>query len=187
MKKIRIKDIVKLSNDLDMMGHINQADLLDGVIGLLLGGPSNREGGVIIINDEIEDLGRGIGDSLYDGSGISDEQVAGASEALNYYPENLRDFVDGIEEGITGEEVYTITTEDDRGFKIKNDILKDLSPEDIHNEADKLKIKWDDNKKFMNRCKELVGKKHLDDMSQEELEIILLVLKNEKFYFKKSS
>jgi len=187
VKKISIKNIIKSANDLDMMGHVDHADLLDGVLGLLLGSPSENKNSIMIIDDEIEGLGQGIGDGLYEGRELLEEETAGASEVLNYYPEQLRNFIDGIEEGITGEDIYTVTTEDERGFKVKNDILEDLSPEDIHGAAEENDIKWDDNKKFMNRCKEIVGKKHLDDMSQEELEIILLVIRNEKFYFKKSS
>ena len=68
MKKISIKNIIKSANELDMMGHVEHADLLDGVVGLLLGGSASNENSIVIIDDEIEGLGQDIGDSLYEES-----------------------------------------------------------------------------------------------------------------------
>ena len=52
-----------------------------------------------------------------------------------------------------------------------------ISVEDIHNRADKLGIRWDDDAKFMSWTKELTGKSHLDKMTNEELSIIYTALK----------
>jgi len=49
---------------------------------------------------------------------------------------------------------------------------EDLEPKDIHDLADNKNVKWDNDPDFMNKSKELTGKKHLDDMDQDELEII---------------
>jgi hypothetical protein len=49
---------------------------------------------------------------------------------------------------------------------------KIIKPTDIHYLADKKGIPWDDNRKFMNYTSKLVGKKHLDDMTPEELRTV---------------
>ena len=43
-----------------------------------------------------------------------------------------------------------------------------ISVEDIHKRADELGIPWDDNRAFMSWTKELTGKSHLDDLTDEE-------------------
>tara|TARA_R110002020_G_scaffold50716_2_gene143064 strand:+ start:11964 stop:12521 length:558 start_codon:yes stop_codon:yes gene_type:complete len=52
---------------------------------------------------------------------------------------------------------------------------------DVHDAADAAKIKWDDNEEFMNRTEKLVGEKHLDDMTKEELHTIIRAIKTESF------
>jgi hypothetical protein len=49
---------------------------------------------------------------------------------------------------------------------------KIIKPADIHYIADKKGIPWDNNRKFMNYTNKLVGKKHLDDMTSEELRTV---------------
>jgi hypothetical protein len=52
---------------------------------------------------------------------------------------------------------------------------------DIHKIADKMGISWDGDKEFMSWCKDILGKKHLDDMSEVELIMIYNRLKNGKY------
>lgn len=59
--------------------------------------------------------------------------------------------------------------------------IEKIKAEDIHDAADAAKIKWDDNEEFMNRTEELVGKKHLDDMTKEELHAIIRAIKTKSF------
>jgi hypothetical protein len=47
-----------------------------------------------------------------------------------------------------------------------------LTPEDIHDLADKKNIIWDEDPAFMKLTQELTGKKHLDDLNQKELRIM---------------
>lgn len=42
-------------------------------------------------------------------------------------------------------------------------------------------ISWDGDKDFMSWCEGIVGKRHLDDMSEPELIMIYIRLKNEKY------
>jgi hypothetical protein len=56
-----------------------------------------------------------------------------------------------------------------------------MTPKDIHSIADKMGISWDGDKKFMSWCQSVVGKKHLDDMSEVELIMIYSRLKNGKY------
>jgi hypothetical protein len=51
-----------------------------------------------------------------------------------------------------------------------------ISVEDIHNRADELGIPWDDNTQFMNWTKEIAGKSHLDDLTDEELSTVYVAL-----------
>ena len=53
---------------------------------------------------------------------------------------------------------------------------KPASIEDIHQLADKLKISWDKNAKFMEWTEELTGKSHLDDMTSKELKKVYAAL-----------
>jgi hypothetical protein len=44
-----------------------------------------------------------------------------------------------------------------------------MKTDSIHKLADSLGISWDGDKTFMKWCNQLVGKKHLDDMTSDEL------------------
>lgn len=44
-----------------------------------------------------------------------------------------------------------------------------MTPRTIHKLADSLGVSWDGDKNFMRWCSQIVGKEHLDDMTQEEL------------------
>lgn len=44
-----------------------------------------------------------------------------------------------------------------------------MTTETIHKLADSLGVSWDGDKHFMDWCSQIVGKKHLDDMTSEEL------------------
>jgi hypothetical protein len=67
-----------------------------------------------------------------------------------------------------------------------------LTPKDIHDAADYHNIKWDEDPAFMLISEQLTSKKHLDDMSQEELQSVFDEIthnpapftKNASFYFK---
>ncbi len=52
---------------------------------------------------------------------------------------------------------------------------------DIHKIADKMNVSWDGDKNFMSWCDSIVGKKHLDDMTEVELIMIYNRLKNGKY------
>ena len=52
---------------------------------------------------------------------------------------------------------------------------------DIHKIANKMGVHWDGDKQFMSWCQGIVGKKHLDDMSEVELIMIYNRLKNGKY------
>jgi len=52
---------------------------------------------------------------------------------------------------------------------------------DIHKIADKMGIEWDGDKNFMSWCQDVIGKKHLDDMSEVELIMIYNRIKNGKY------
>lgn len=56
-----------------------------------------------------------------------------------------------------------------------------MKPSAIHNLANKLGLSWDGDKNFMNWCKGIVGKQHLDDMTEPELIMVYIKLKNGKF------
>jgi hypothetical protein len=56
-----------------------------------------------------------------------------------------------------------------------------MTPNSIHKIADKIGISWDGDKNFMSWCNDIVGKKHLDDMSEVELIMIYNRLKNGKY------
>ena len=56
-----------------------------------------------------------------------------------------------------------------------------MIPKDIHKIADTMGVLWDGDKKFMEWCNSIVGKKHLDDMSEPELIMIYNRLKNRKY------
>lgn len=53
-----------------------------------------------------------------------------------------------------------------------------MTTETIHKLADNLGVSWDGDKNFMDWCSQIVGKKHLDDMSGNELLTIYTHLKN---------
>lgn len=52
---------------------------------------------------------------------------------------------------------------------------------DIHKIADKMGIDWDGDKDFMTWCNRIVGKSHLDDMSEVELIMIYNRIKTGKY------
>jgi hypothetical protein len=56
-----------------------------------------------------------------------------------------------------------------------------MIPKDIHKIADKMKVNWDGDKNFMSWCQDVIGKRHLDDMSEVELIMIYNRLKNGKY------
>jgi len=56
-----------------------------------------------------------------------------------------------------------------------------MKPTDIHKIAKKMGISWDGDKKFMFWCKKLVGKSHLDDMTETELITIYNKIKNDTY------
>jgi hypothetical protein len=53
-----------------------------------------------------------------------------------------------------------------------------MTPEHIHKIATKMGISWDDDRDFMSWCQKTVGKKHLDDMIEDELVLIYNKIKN---------
>ena len=54
--------------------------------------------------------------------------------------------------------------------------LSEISIKDIHKRADELGISWDNDAGFMERTKELTGKSHLDDLTDEELSEVYAAL-----------
>ena len=56
-----------------------------------------------------------------------------------------------------------------------------MKPIAIHRIANTMDISWDGDKNFMDWCETIVGKRHLDDMSEPELIMIYIRLKNGKF------
>jgi hypothetical protein len=56
-----------------------------------------------------------------------------------------------------------------------------MTPKSIHKIATKMDVAWDGDKNFMAWCQTIVGKEHLDDMSEVELIMIYNRLKNGKF------
>jgi len=45
-----------------------------------------------------------------------------------------------------------------------------MTPEGVHAIADRVGVPWDDDESFMDRCELLTGKRHLDDMDEEQLQ-----------------
>lgn len=56
-----------------------------------------------------------------------------------------------------------------------------MTTESIHKLANSLGVSWDGDPHFMNWCHSLVGKKHLDDMSEGELLKVYMELKNGRY------
>lgn len=56
-----------------------------------------------------------------------------------------------------------------------------MIPKDVHKIADKMGVSWDGDKNFMSWCQDVVGKRHLDDMSEVELIMIYNRLKVGKY------
>lgn len=52
------------------------------------------------------------------------------------------------------------------------------TPKDVHNLADTLNVSWDDDPGFMAWTKQVVGKEHLDDMSEKELLAVVGAMKS---------
>jgi hypothetical protein len=53
-----------------------------------------------------------------------------------------------------------------------------MTVENLHKIADRLGVKWDGDKEFMNWTQTLTGKRHLDDMSEQELMKVASALEN---------
>ena len=53
------------------------------------------------------------------------------------------------------------------------------TPKDVHALADELDISWDDDPGFMSWTKKVVGKEHLDDMSEKELRGVMSAMKSD--------
>lgn len=53
-----------------------------------------------------------------------------------------------------------------------------MTVENIHRIAKRLGVESDGNKEFMNWCNQLTGKRHLDDMSEEQLMKVAAALEN---------
>lgn len=80
--------------------------------------------------------------------------------------------------GTTAEDLWArfplarITNEMPGGEALKQGLRPALKPdptvEDIHAIADQKKIKWDNDQRFMKMTEELTGKKHLDELNQDE-------------------
>jgi hypothetical protein len=56
-----------------------------------------------------------------------------------------------------------------------------MTKEQVHRMADKMGVSWDGDKNFISWCNQIVGKGHLDDMSEVELIMIYNRLKNGKY------
>ena len=56
-----------------------------------------------------------------------------------------------------------------------------MTPKSIHKIATKMGVAWDGDKNFMSWCQTIVGKEHLDDMSEVELIMIYNRVKNGKY------
>jgi hypothetical protein len=56
-----------------------------------------------------------------------------------------------------------------------------MIPVNIHKIADKMGISWDGDKNFISWCDQVVGKGHLDDMTEVELIMIYNRIKNGKY------
>jgi len=59
-----------------------------------------------------------------------------------------------------------------------------LSPSDVHDLADSLGIKWDNDATFLEWSQKLTNKKHLDDMTQSELKTVMDGLRNRQAMLK---
>ena len=57
-----------------------------------------------------------------------------------------------------------------------------LKPEDVHHLADKLNIPWDNDPDFLEWTKSVTGKKHLDDLNQNELKSVMTALNEKKAF-----
>lgn len=53
-----------------------------------------------------------------------------------------------------------------------------MTVQNLHKIADRLGVKWDGDKDFMKWSYDLTGKRHLDDMSEEQLMMIASALEN---------
>lgn len=53
-----------------------------------------------------------------------------------------------------------------------------MKTETIHKLADSLGVSWDGDKNFMDWCSQIIGKRHLDDMTHDELLRIFNELKS---------
>ena len=64
---------------------------------------------------------------------------------------------------------------------------KEITKKDVHDAADKANISWDNDPSFLDESKDITGKKHLDEMTNDQLSQMLNKIKNEPDRFKKKS
>lgn len=53
-----------------------------------------------------------------------------------------------------------------------------MTVKNVHSIANRLGIEWNENKEFMDWCRKLTGKRHLDDMTEEQLMKVASALEN---------
>lgn len=53
-----------------------------------------------------------------------------------------------------------------------------MTVKNVHSIAKRMGVDWDENREFMEWCRKLTGKGHLDDMSEEQLSKIAAALEN---------
>lgn len=51
--------------------------------------------------------------------------------------------------------------------QIIREAFSEVTPEQVHQAADKAGIEWDNNEEFMDFSEKITGKRHIDDMSSE--------------------
>jgi len=54
--------------------------------------------------------------------------------------------------------------------------FEQLDPKQVHAIADALRIPWDDDEAFMDVSEDVTGKRHLDDMTRDELQLVVLAM-----------
>ena len=64
---------------------------------------------------------------------------------------------------------------------------KNLTPQDIHDAADLAGISWDEDNIFMSISRDITGKEHIDNMSQDEFREILYEIETNPGPFTKVS
>ena len=56
---------------------------------------------------------------------------------------------------------------------LHNIIIEVVTAKEVHQAADSVGMKWDNNKKFMVFSKRITGKEHIDDMTSKEREELI--------------